>query len=294
MVRKPGQSPATASGLLLVGVVVGQLYTVKASADEVCRFAGTTDYAGHVAVTTGVAATAGVTKVDVAVRFEATTILWFHIHYLIEEVSTWQAGELESLAVNNRYFVGNDIIRQQWDEFQRGADGLQARRVQGKTLAEFRRRYPDFVQHWDPATFGRPWLHDYQSTSPERRSDLDLRGSPLPAGLRTPLAMAFYWVRWLPRGGQDVPVFLPGFKSERLVKLGIAAASSGGGMLWRAPLRYSALSEKPASIAAAWTSPDGYLLKLAFELHAPFGTARGLIHQEGCEGAPVVPDERRR
>jgi hypothetical protein len=151
MVRKPGQSPATASWLFLVGVIAGQLCMVKVSADEICRFAGTTNDAGHVAITTGVAATAGVTRVDVAVTSAATTILGLHIHYLIEEVSTWQAGELESVAVNNRYFVGDDIIRQQWEEFQRDADGLQARRVQGKTLAEFRRRYPGFVQHLEAA-----------------------------------------------------------------------------------------------------------------------------------------------
>ena len=58
---------------------------------EVCRFAGTTDYGGHVAVTTDVAAVSGVTRVDVAVTFEATTMFWRHIHYLVEEVSTWRA-----------------------------------------------------------------------------------------------------------------------------------------------------------------------------------------------------------
>lgn len=282
--RGPGKSTASATGLLLAGVAAAQLCMVDAAAGEVCRFAGTTDYAGHVAVTTDVAATDGVTRVDVGLTFEATTMLWLHIHYLVEEVSAWRAGELESVAVNNRYIVDGHIVRQQWDDFQRGTDGLQARRVQGKSLAEFRRRHPGFAQHWDPAAFGRPWLHDYQSASPARRPDLDL--SPIPSGLRSPLAMAFYWVRWLPHGGQDIPVFLPGFKAERPVELPITAASSAGGMLWRAPLRYSALSVRPASTATAWTSPDGHLLQLAFELHGPRGSARGLIHQEGCKGVP--------
>ena len=292
MARGIGKSPAIA--LLLAGVAAVRLCAVDASAREVCRYAGLTDYAGHVAVTTDVAATDGITRVDVAATFESTTMLWFHIHYLLEEVSTWRAGELESVAVNSRYLIGDHVVRQQWDDFQRGTDGLQARRVQAKTLADFRRKHPEFVQHWDPATFGRPWLHDYPSASPERRADLDLKGSPLPSRLRSPLAMAFYWVRWLPRGGQDVPVFLPGFKSDRLVELSIAAISSAGGMMWRAPLRYSALSDRPASTATAWISADGHLLQLTVEVHGSRGSARGVLHQEGCEGAPAVPADRRR
>jgi hypothetical protein len=282
------------SRLLAAGVVAAQLCVAAASAGEICRFAGTTDYAGRAAVTTSVAAADGVTTVDVAVVFEATTLLWFHFHYLVEEISTWRAGELESVGLNSRYFVGSHIVRQQWDDFQRGPAGLQGRRVQAKTLADFRRKHPGFVQHWDPATFGRPWLPDYSSGSPEQRPDLGLEGSALPSGLRTPLAMAFYWIRWLPRGGQDVPVFLPGFKAERVVDLPIAAASSAGTTRWQAPLHYSALSERPPSTVAAWTSPDDHLLQLAFELHGPRGSARGLIRQEGCEGVPVVPAGLRR
>ena len=140
MARGIGKSPAIA--LLLAGVAAVRLCAVDASAREVCRYAGLTDYAGHVAVTTDVAATDGITRVDVAATFESTTMLWFHIHYLLEEVSTWRAGELESVAVNSRYLIGDHIVRQQWDEFQRGTDGLQARRVQAKTLADFRRKHP--------------------------------------------------------------------------------------------------------------------------------------------------------
>ncbi len=294
MARGRNRSPAAAIWLLAAALVVGRWCAVGASAREVCHFVGTTDPAGHIAVVTDVAATDGVTRVDVVARFEATALLWLRIQYLIEEVSTWRSGELESVAVNNRYLVGRHIVRQQWDDFRRGTDGLQASRVQAKTLAELRRRHPGFVQHWNPATFGWPWLSDYQAASPERRPDLDLRGSPLPAGLRSPLAMAFYWVRWLPRGGQDVAVFLPGFKAERLVELPIAAAPWPGGMVWQTPLRYSALRERPASSATAWTSPDGRLLQLAFELHGSRGSARGLIRQEGCEGVPVAPADRRR
>jgi hypothetical protein len=277
-----GRSPAT--NLLLAVFLLAQLHTSGASATEVCHFTGTTDHGGHVAATTTVTTMDGVTRVDVLGSFESTAILLLHVHYLIEEVSTWRAGTLESVAVNNRYLVENRIVRQQWDTFQRVADGLEAHRVQGKTFGDFCQKYPGFAQHWDPATFGQPWLRDYPLASPERRADLDLKGSPLPSGLRSPLAMAFYWVRWLPRGGEDVPVFLPGFKADRLVDLSIAAVPSSEGTLWQAPLRYAALSRNRTSMVTAQTSPDGHLLQLAFE-----GEGRGLITQRGCEGTVVAP-----
>ena len=266
---------------------------MAASASEVCHYTGSTDYDGHVTVTTNVTESDGITRVDAVGAFEATTMFWLHIHYLLEEVSTWRGGELQSVAVNSRYLVGNRVVRQSWDDFHRGSDGLQAYRVQGKTLADFRRQHPKFAQHWDPETFGQPWVRDYPSASPERRPDLDLTDSPLPSGLRSPLAMAFYWVRWLPRGEQTVPVFLPGFKKDRLVDLPIAAVASPDGTVWEAPLRHSALSPRPVSVASAQISPDRHLLRLAFEVHGSRGSGRGLITGAGCDGKPVVPTDRR-
>ena len=101
--------------------------------------------------------------------------------------------------------------------------------------------------------------------------------------------MAFYWIRWLPHRSLDVPVFLPGFKRDGLVDLSITATTSLGGTVWRAPLRYPALSESPASTATAWTSPDGHLLRLTVDVHHPSGSGRGVIEQLACEGTPVVP-----
>jgi hypothetical protein len=287
-----GVGRSLAIGLLLANALV-QFCPLAASAAEVCRFTGTTDPVGQVAVTTDVAAIDGITKVSVAASFESTTMFWLHIKYLVEELSIWRAGELESVAVNSRYLVGKHVVRQQWDEFKRSADGLQAFRVQGNTLADFRRNHPGFVQHWDPAMFGHPWLRDYPAASPERRTDLDFRASPVPSRLRSPLAMAFYWVRWLPPRRLDVPVFLPGFKHDRLANLSLTATTSLGGMVWRAPLRYPALSETLASAATAWTSPDGHLLQLTVDVHHPNVSGQALIKQQGCEGTPVVPIEGR-
>ena len=61
-----GIARSLGAGLLLAETML-QLYALDASAAEVCRFAGTTDPAGRVAVTTDVDAT---TRVDVAARFE--------------------------------------------------------------------------------------------------------------------------------------------------------------------------------------------------------------------------------
>ena len=286
--RRSRRRPNPGTGVLLAAVGFVALSGGGASA-ETCRFAGTTDYAGRVAATTDVTRSGDTTRVDVAVTFESTTMFWLGVRYLLEEVSTWRTGQLESVAVNSRYLVGDHIVRQQWDDFQRGADGLQAQRVQAKTLADFRVRHPGFVRHWDPATFAQPWLHDYPSASPERRSDLDLRASPLPAGLRSPLALAFYWVRWLRPGSQHAAVFLPGFKHDRLVELSASSAPTGSGTLWRAPLHYPALSDSPESTATALVSPDGHLLQIAFALFTPHGWGRGTITQRGCEGVAVVP-----
>jgi hypothetical protein len=260
-----------------------------ASASEICHFVGTTDYDGKVAVTTTVAAAGDATSVDVVIVFSASTMPWFPLHYLVEERSTWRGGALDDLAANTRYSVGDHIVRQQWDYFRRGPDGLRAYRVQGKTEAKFEHKYPAFARHWSVAAFGEPWVGDYQAASPDRRPDLDLGLETLSPHLRTPFAMAFYWVRWLPRGGADADVFLPGFKTDKLVHLSIASSTGSHGTTWHAPLHYVALSESPPSSATAVISLDGHLARLAFELHGSAGSAHGLIHEQDCEGTPVVP-----
>ena len=145
------------------------------------------------------------------------------------------------------------------------------------------------MQHWDPETFGAPWLQDYQAAVPERRPDLDLPAAIHANALRTPFAMAFYWVRFLPPHGQDVTVFLPGFKADKVAELPISAVPSSDGLLWYAPLRYPAFSLRPVSSATALTTRDGHLRELAFDLHGARGSARGLIRAQGCQGTPVVP-----
>jgi hypothetical protein len=274
-----------AIGLLLLSGVIVMRCCAAASAAEVCRFTGTTNHEGHVAVTATAEAADGMIQVDVVMAFDATTF-WTRFRYLVEEISTWRGRDMQSVAVNTRYLVGDHIVRQQWDAFQRTRDGLQARRVQAKTLDDFRQRHPGFVQHWDPASFGSPWLQDYQAAPPERRADLDLKGAPLPEGLGSPLAMAFYWSRWLPDGAANAAIFLPGFKADKVADLQVAAADGGAR---QATVRHPALDKSPASTATVLRSADGHLLELSFDVHGPAGSAEGQLRQAGCNGAPVKP-----
>ncbi len=264
------------------------LTTVNARANEVCRFAGTTDYAGRLTVTAAVnpEVATGTTTVDVAANFIATPVPLIHIRYLMEEISIWKADELQRLAVNSRYIVNNFVVRQEWDVFDRGTAGLKAYRVQGKTLDDFKHKHPAFVRHWDPASFGQPWLQDYPEAHAERRRDLDLPAAPIQPDLRSPLALAFYWTRRMPVSGQTLSVFLPGFKKDKRLDVTIAAGPRRDGrQLWQTSVRYAALSETQPSTATAWISPDGHLLQLAGTVQSGYYTGQGVIRETGCEGA---------
>ena len=275
---------AVAAGLCLALLAGG------ARAGERCRFEGETDHAGHVAARVDVADAAdGTRTVDVRLDLRATVWWVLQVRYLVEEVSVWRGGVLREVATNTRSLSGGRIVRQLWDVFVRRGDTLEARRVQARTLAQFRERHPAFVAHWDPAAFGAPWLGEYDAARPERRPDLDLPAAD-PA-TRTPLATAFHWMRWLPDRPGAVPVVLPGFKRDATLVLDPVAEAPGAGApagtwrQWGVALRHPALDRAAASRAQAWVGADHRLLGLAFELHAPAGSARGTIRAAGCEGA---------
>jgi hypothetical protein len=84
-------------------------------------------------------------------------------------------------------------------------------------------------------------------------------------------------------------VFLPGFKGDRLIQVPVAPESVATGTAWRAELHYSSLSQRQPSTALAVVSPDGHLLRITFELHTAYGSGRGDITQQGCDGSPVPP-----
>ncbi len=221
---------------------------------------------------------------DVRLGFKGTPMPFVHTNYLMQEISIWKATELQSLAVNSRYRVDGRVVRQLWDVFVRGRDGLDAYRLQARTPDEFRGKHPAFAEHADSATFGQPWLQDYWRANPERRRDLDLPASSAVLDLRSPLALAFYWARRLPRTGQIATVFLPGFKKDKSVALTIGPAGppSHGAQPWATSVRYPALSMTRASTAEAWVSADGHLLQLSVQVRTGDRTADGVIRQEGC------------
>ena len=268
------------SGFAALGRAAGPLALclAPARAAEVGRYAGTTSYSGRVAVQVEASEAQGVTTVDVTARLDAKYLLFWTIQYLAEEISTWRAGELQSVAVNNRYIVNGRPSRQQWDVFTRGPDGLLASRVQSRSLSEFRRRHPAFAGYWDPAHFGQPWLPDYPAAQPERRTDLDLARTVMPPRTRTPLALAFYWSRWLPEAGGTVPVFMPGWKRDARLDAEVAPAGPGR---WRMALRYPGAAA-PSS-AEAVVSPDHRLLRLSFDAHASAGSGQGWVDRVECQ-----------
>lgn len=272
-------SRATQRALLLLCGVLAPRYSLAA---ETCRFAGTTDYAGQVTATATAAPAGDATRIDVAVTFDATSPLWLHMHYLVEETSLWRNGKLLDLALNTRYLFAGHVVRQQWDTFDRTPDGLLAHRIEGKRPAEFRGHFPRFADHWDLAAFGLPWLDDYAKAQPDRRPDLDLSHVPPNAAVQSPLALAFYWVRFLHPGAQHAQVFLPGFKADKLADLALTPA----GHQWRGQFHHPYLHETPPSTATAQLSPDGHLQHLSFMLHATAGSAGGSLDQTGCQGSP--------
>lgn len=253
-----------------------------AKADELCRFTGSTDYRGHVDVTSRVADESGMTRVDIALSFTATTMIWLHWHYLIEEISFWRAGEMQSVAMNTRDFVGGHVVRQFWDVFRRTKGGLEGQRLQGKTAEDFAQRHPGFARHWDPADFGTPWLADFASGAPERRPDLDLK--PAPADIQAPLALAFYWDRFLPPKGVDEKVFLPGYKIDKVIDLPM----SGDRGALQTELHYSAFLDQPISVARAAISADRHVQWLDFSVHGTRGSASGRINGAGCSNIRSV------
>ena len=255
---------------------------------ETCRYEGKTSYGGRLSIIADAVARGNAVRVDVRLSLDAQPAPLFHTRYRMEEISDADANGIARLAVNNRYSVDGRLVRQGWDVFDRADAGLQAHRIEGKRAGEFARQHPRFARHWDPATFGQSWVDDFERASPERRADLDL--AAMSAFVRPPLALAFYWLGWLPDRAASVPVFLPGFKDQKRVDIAVGKTFSAAGALTRAaPLRYPELSARVPSTATAWLSPGRQVLQLAFDLHGLQYSARATISALGCTGVLPLP-----
>ncbi len=259
-----------------------------ASHAEVCRFTGTTSHDGHLQARVETTEAGGLTTIDATVSFAVST--WMSdFRYLGQEISTWRGGVLQSVAVNQRTLADDSVKRQQWDVFTRASDRLEGHRVQATRLIDFQQRYPSFVQHWAPTSFGQPWLADYHLAAAERRPDLDLPAAG--AITRTPLAFAFYWSRFLPPEGEAATMVLPGFKHDVSTKLQVGPAVAGDGWRrWSTPLHHPGLESSPASLAAAWVSPQNYLLQLGFDVHTTWVSGQAILRPDGCQGIQIRPE----
>jgi hypothetical protein len=260
-------------------------------AGETCRYSGTTSYSGRVSVETRAATSSGEVTVDVAARVNARTFGIIDWQYLYQEIGVWRDGALQSVGTNHRYSLAGSLRRQQWDFFQRSAQGVTAWRVQAKTLADFRARHPGFVRHWDQASFGETWLPDYAAGLPDRRPDLDLPAASMPPDLGVPLSLGFYWVRWAAPAERTIPVFLPGFKHDaridvRVQSLGLEA---GGLLHLRSDITHPQLGAANVSTGDAWISPDHRLVRVKFDARGDHGNAQGELHLDGCQGEASAP-----
>jgi len=268
-------------------VLACQLAITPAAAAEVCRYAGSGDYHAQIGITTIAQKREQATRVRVLWDLAARVLLVFHIHYLVEEISDWRAGVLQTVALNVRFFVNGRIIRQQWDVFDRTASGFAAWRLQAKTATEFAARAGGFAPHWVPSSFGAPWLDAFRAAPAERRPDLDLPSDEAPADLVSPLAEAFYNVRSAPARAQLVALFLPGNKKQHRADIAVAAPDLGpaGAHVWRVRLDSARLGIVPGSAASLTVSADGALQTISFAVATARHAARGGIHAEGCAGS---------
>ncbi len=260
-------------------------------AAETCRYAGTASYSGKIEVVSTASTANGETAVDVAARVSARSFGLFSWGYLYQEIGVWRGGELQVAALNHRSIAGGKIHRQQWDVFHRTAEGMTAYRAQAKTMEDFRARYPVFQRVWDTSMFGQSWLRDYPTEAAERRADLDLPRAAMPPGFGIPLAMSFHWVRWAAPDQRVVAIFLPGFKRDSRVDIPVTflGVEAGGLTHLRATARHPQLHADQLSTGDAWITADRKLARVTFEARGTYGTARGEVVLQDCNGDPGTP-----
>jgi hypothetical protein len=269
-------------------VLLGVLAASGARAAETCNYAGSGDYDAQIAITTVARRSGGDEHVQVLWRLTARALVIFRIRYLVEEVSDWHDGVLQSVGLNVRYFVNGRIVKQQWDLFERQGMGFAAWRVQAKSARILAAEHGELLRLWDPAGFGLPWVAQYRAGHPERRPDLDLHPGEAPPDLTTPFAEAFYRVRREPPHAARVALFLPGNKKEPRPNVAVPAPTPapGGARVWHVPLGDEKLGMAAESTAAVTVAPDSTLQAIGFHLASGMYTAEGAIRLEGCAGSP--------
>jgi hypothetical protein len=273
-------------------VVLAVVLAPAVRAEEVCRYSGTTDYSGHVVIETRAATTPDGVKVDVTANVAARQLGLIDWRYLYQEIGVWRGGELREIGVNNRYSVLGVMRRQQWDLFHRGQAGFQGWRLEANSRGDLEKKFPRFAAHWDPTSFGQPWLADYAASGPERRADLDLPADRMTRDLGTPLQMGFYWIRWAGAHDRTVPMFLPGLKHDTRVDVNVAPVGDAppGLVHLRSTVRFAHLSDTRASIGDAWISNDHHLRTVTFDARTDHASAHGELRLDACQGEPPTAE----
>jgi hypothetical protein len=113
----------------------------------------------------------------------------------------------------------------------------------------------------------------------------------MPPGVGPPLALAFYWSRWIGPDGQKVAVFLPGFKRDSRADISVVSLGidGDGTRHFRSTVRHPQLSRDEASVGDAWIAADHRLTRVTFDAHGASGNAQGDVRLERCQGDAAAP-----
>lgn len=257
------------------------LFPFSIFADEVCQYKGNADYSGKMWAQTHVTTVGPKTVVQVLFKIHATALLFIGVDYWMEELTSWENGELQSAATNTRYLVNDEIRRQSWKVLPRNGNNFEGYKLESKHESKFKERYPIFAPIWDLQAFGKDWLGQFQQSSPDRRADYDVAFEP---GLTTPLAFAFYGIRFLKQASR-IPVFVAGEERQKRVDLQIASAqiTSDGSKVWRVPFHAGPLNTAENSPATAEVARDGSLRKMDLSIVHSLGSASGTFISQGCD-----------
>ena len=255
------------------------LFSITVHADEVFQFRGNSYYSGKMSAQTRVSTSGNTTTVQVLFRIHATAALIVGIDYWMEELTTWSSGELQTAATNTRYMVNDEIKRQSWKAFTKNNNMFEGYKIESKHPDQFKSRYPLLATIWELSSFGKSWLPQFYPSSPDRRSDYDVAVEP---GLQTPLAFAFYYLRFLQNAAQ-VPVFVVGEEREKRVDLVLNSPEQlNGTKVWRVPFRAGPLKTADNKPARAEIGPDQQLHRLKLSMVHTMGSAEGELISEGC------------
>lgn len=250
---------------------------------EECVYQGTADHSGKLQVTTQTQQKNGELRLRVMLRVQASPLLW-KVDYMADEYTVWKGSELQSIAFNDRFLLNGSVKRKKWDTWSKTSGAFRGFRILAENESELQREHRAFSRHWPERMFGQHWWLDHGQSDPDRESALDLPKNAVTKGLQTPLASVFYWIRFLPRKAQKIPVFILTEKEHKRVDFQLPAPKKAGAdLVWAAPIhaeKFETPQGKPARITL---SSSGLLRQIDLSMRHDLGSASGSLKLVGCK-----------